>query len=51
MRGGDDAIPSKPGAHLQLAAGGSAIDKGVVLARINDDFAGGRQLQRLTSAR
>jgi hypothetical protein len=32
--------PPKPVADLRLAAGGAAVDKGVVIAGINDDFAG-----------
>jgi MYXO-CTERM domain-containing protein len=32
--------PAKPVVDLQLAAGSAAVDKGVVLAAINDDFAG-----------
>ncbi len=32
--------PPKPVADLRLAAGSAAIDKGVVIAGINDDFAG-----------
>ena len=32
--------PPKPMADLQLAAGGTAVDKGVLLASVNDGFAG-----------
>jgi hypothetical protein len=32
--------PPKPAADLRLAAGGAAIDKGIVIPGINDDFAG-----------
>jgi hypothetical protein len=35
-----DPYPPKPVADLQLAAGGAAIDKGVVLPAVNDDFTG-----------